>query len=365
MLHASLEEHHQMPAQRWPSHLLPAVRRGLFAIALPLLALSAAAHTPRYALVDQWRVPGTGGWDLLTYDPPRHRLFVTRGDRVEAFNADSGALLGRIPRTAGVHGVALAPDLNRGYTSNGLANSITEFNYDTLEVVREVALPGLGPDTIVYEPRRHRLYAFNGHSSDVTVLAADTLAVVGQIALPGTPEFAVDDGQGHIHLNIESDPGALVVIDTATLAITSSWPLTGCDSPTGLAFDRSHQRLFSACANQVMVVTSAVSGQQLARVPIGGRPDGAVYDPVRHLAFSSNGVGTLTVVGADAHDRYTVATTVVTRPGARTLALDADTGRVFLVTAQFGPIPAATPEHPHPRPQPLPDTFTILVIAPN
>lgn len=341
------------------------MRPALFLLALPLLALGAPAPAPAYGIVDQWRAPGTGGWDLLSYDAPRHRLFVTRGDRVEVFDTESEALLGRIPNTAGVHGVALAPDLNKGFTSNGQANSVTEFNYDTLEIVREIPLPGQGPDAILYEPRHHHLFTFNSRSKDVTVLMADTLAVVGRIALPGAPEFAVDDGHGHIDLNIESDPGALVVIDAATLAINSTWPLTGCDGPTGLAVDRAHQRLFSACANQVMVVTSAVSGQQLARVPIGSRPDGAGYDPIRHLAFSSNGVGTLTVVGTDSHDRYTVATTVLTQPGARTMALDADTGRLFLVTAKFGSPPTATPEHPHPRPPPLPDTFTILVIAPH
>jgi YVTN family beta-propeller protein len=348
--------------------LLSPIRRAaqaLFAALLPALAAAAPSSHSQFSVVERWKLQGSGGWDLLTFDAARHRLFIARSDRVEVVDANTGTLLGRIANTAGVHGIALAPDLNRGYTSNGRTNTVTEFDYSTLQTLREVPVPGSNPDVILYEPGAGHLFTFNGHSNNVTVYDAHTLAVRATISLQGPPEFAVLGGDGHVYVNIESEPGRLAVIDAAKFSTVATWPLDGCASPTGLALDAARVRLFSACANRVMVVTDARNGRQLARLPIGAHPDGAGYDARRGLAFISNGVGTLTVVHAVSPDGYAVATTLATQPGARTMALDPESGRIYLVSADFGVAPPATAEHPHPRAPPLPDTFTILVAAPH
>jgi DNA-binding beta-propeller fold protein YncE len=335
--------------------------------ALALQALPAPAHaaTPTYAVEARWQLGGSGGWDYLSVDAATHRLFVSRGDHMEVVDTRSGALLGRIEGTAGVHDAALAPLLGRGYTSNGRANSVTEFDYTTLAPKREVPVPGQNPDTILFEPLHGHLYTFNNRSHDATVFDVATLGVLAQLKMPDAPEFAVDDGAGRIYVNIDSDPGQLVVIDAARMAITATWSLPGCEGPSGLALDRAGHRLFSVCGNKVMVVTDALGGRQLARLPIGARADGAAWDAGRQLAFSSNGEGTLTVVDASQPGRYAVAATLATQPGARTIALEPDSGRIFVVTADFGPVPPATAENPRPRAPPLPGTFTVLVVAPR
>ncbi len=328
-------------------------------------ATAAPAGDAAYAVVDRWMPGGAGGWDYLTADAPRHRLFVTRGDRVEVLDTDSGKVIGAIANTAGIHGVALAPDLKRGYTSNGRANSVTEFDYDTLAVLREVAVPGANPDAILYQALGHHLFTFNGRSKDATVFDARTLAVIATLPLPDKPEAAVDDGNGRVYVNIESEQGQLAAIDTATLALAATWPLPGCTRPTGLALDSANGRLFSVCSSNVMAVTDAKTGRQVVRVPIGAGPDAAAYDAAHRLVFSSNGEGTLTVVREVSPDEFSVAAIVTTQRGARTMALDPATRRIYLVTADFGPAPPATPEQPHPRPAPRPDSFTVLVAAPG
>ena len=335
----------------------------LLSLAAALSATAVAA--PAYQITDRWQLGGTGGWDYLTVESARHRLFLSRGDHVDVVDTTSGKVVGRIGPTAGVHGVALAPDLGRGFTSNGKSNSITEFNLETLAVLRDVPIAGENPDAILYEAGHHRLYVFNGRSRDALVLDAGTLAIVKKLPMPDKPEFAQDDGHGHVYVNIESEHGQLLRIDTATLAIDAVWDLPGCASPSGLALDRAHQRLFSVCDGKVMAVTDAATGRQVARVAIGEGPDAVEYDAAQGLVFSSNGEGTLTVVRQDSADRYHVLTQLPTQKGARTMALDPATRRVYLVTAAFGAAPAATEEQPHPRPAILPDSFTVLVAAPR
>jgi YVTN family beta-propeller protein len=328
-----------------------------------VLAFAVVAHADSGLQVQQrWKLGGVGGWDYLTVDS-QHRLFLSRGTQVDVVDTRTGKLVGTIPNTQGVHGIALAPDLHRGFTSNGRADSVTVFDLDTLKIIQEVKVPAHNPDCIVYDPVGRHVFTFDGRSKDVTVLDASTLAVVTTIPVPDKPEFAQDDHAGHLFVNIESDPGQMVVIDSAKLAVQSTWPLPGCNSPSGLAIDRAHHRLFSVCDGNVMVVTNGDSGAQVAQVPIGRGPDAAAYDEKRGLVFSSNGEGTLTVVHQESADHYRVLATVKTQVGARTMALDPVTGRVYLVTADFGPPPSPTPEQPHPRPTPLPDSFTVLVVG--
>jgi YVTN family beta-propeller protein len=326
-----------------------------------LVAEGAAA--PNMEVLQSWKLGGAGGWDYLTVDSAKKRLFISRATRVDVVSLESGKLVGSIPDTQGVHGIALAPGLNRGFTSNGRANTVTVFALDTLKVIQEAKVSGRNPDAILYEPSGKHVFTFNGASKDVTVLDASSLAVIATIPVPDKPEFAAQDGRGQIFVNIESDPGQMVVIDTQKLTVKSTWPLPGCNSPSGLAIDSAHRRLFSVCDGKVMAVTDAVSGKQAALVPIGEHPDAAAYDKKRGLAFSSNGEGTLSVVHEDSADGYTVVQTLPTQRGARTMALDEATGKVYLVTADFGPAPAATAEQPHPRPTLVPDSFVVLVVG--
>lgn len=335
---------------------------------LGILGLLASMHSGAAAggemqVLQRWKLGGAGGWDYLSVDSSTHRLFLSRGTRVDVVDLNSGKIVGAIADTQGVHGIAFAKDLNRGFTSNGRANSVTVFELDSLKTVKEVTVPGKNPDAILFEPVNKRVITFNGASKDATVLDASSLAVIGSIPLPDKPEFAVEDGRGNIFVNIESDPGQMVVIDGKSLAVKSTWPLTGCNSPSGLAIDTARNRLFSVCDGKVMAVTDSATGRQVALVPIGEHPDAAAYDPKRAAAFSSNGEGTLTIVHQDAADRYSVTGNLPTQRGARTMALDAATGRIYLVTAEFGPAPAASAEQPHPRPAPIADSFVVLVVG--
>ena len=237
------------------------------------------------------------------------------------------------------------------------------FDLASLKVVKEGPVSGHNPDAILYEPSGKHVFTFNGKSKDVTVLDATSLAVVATLPVPDKPEFAADDGAGHIFVNIESEPGQMVVIDTRSLTIKATWTLPGCASPTGLTIDRVHRRLFSVCDDKVMAVTDADTGKQVAKVMVGEGPDAAAFDAKHGLVFSSNGDGTLSVVKQESPDRYTVVQSVATQRGARTMAVDAAHGKIYLVSADFGPPPPATPDHPHPRPTPLPDTFNVMVVS--
>jgi YVTN family beta-propeller protein len=323
---------------------------------------SALADSPR-KVQQHWNVGGSGGWDYLTLDSTGQRLFISHATRVEVVDTRTGKVTGSIDGTNGVHGIALAEDLNRGYTSNGKADSVTMFDLGTLKVIKEVPVPGHNPDAILYDPAGKHVFTFNGRSKDVTVLDAANLTVVTTLPVPDKPEFAVDDGQGQIYVNIESEPGQMVVIDSRKLTIKATWSLPGCASPSGLAIDRTHHRLFSVCDGNVMAITDGVTGKQVAKIKIGEGPDAVAFDAQRGLVFSSNGDGTLTVVHQESADRYRVAESVQTKRGARTMALDPVSGKVYLVTADFGPPPAPTAGQPHPRPVPVPDTLNVLVVG--
>jgi DNA-binding beta-propeller fold protein YncE len=273
---------------------------------------------------------------------------------------DSGKTLDEIPDTPGVHGVALAPDLGRGFTSNGRESMITIFDLKTLKPIQKVKT-GDTPDAIAYDPKSRRVFTFNarGHSASAIDAAKGTL--VGEVPLGGKPEFAVSDGKGHIYVNIE-DKNEMAVIDPDKLTVTARWPLAPCEEPSGLAFDQEHRRLFAGCSNKMMTIVNADTGHVVTTVPIGQGVDANAFDPGTQLAFSSNGEGTLTVVHEDAQDKYLVLGDVETARGARTMALDPKTHTIYLVTAKFGPKPAPTADNPRARPPMLPGTFELLII---
>ena len=329
----------------------------------PPAKVAAAPAAPQLAVLQRWTVGGDDGWDYLSFDPTTKQLFVSRHSRVDVISVDTGTVVGSIPNTQGVHGIAIANTLRRGFTSNGTANSVTVFDLDNLHVIKIVDIPARNPDAILFDRESAQVFTFNGSSNDVTVLDANDLSVTARVTLPDKPEFAVNDGEGHVFVNIESDPGRMTVIDNQSFGVKASWNLPGCDSPTGLAIDRVHHRLFSVCDAKVMVVTDSQSGRQVATISIGEHPDAAAYDPARGLVYSSNGDGTLTVIHQDTPDHYTVIQTLATKRGARTMALDPGTGKVYLVSADFGPTPAPTDDVPNPRPATIPGTFVVLVVG--
>jgi YVTN family beta-propeller protein len=344
-------------------HLPALVFATLLAVQSVAAARSDEAEQASFHVIERWPVGGTGSWDYLTLDAAGRRLFVTRENRVDVFDTASGAKAGSIPDTPGVHGVALAPRLRRGYTSNGRAATVTAFDFDTLRTLKTAKVSGANPDAIVFEPVGRHVLTFNGGSSNASVLDATTLEVVATIALPDKPEFAVADGAGRVFVNIESERGQIVVIDARALAVAATWPLPGCERPTGLALDRTHKRLFSVCGAKVMVVTDAATGRNVARLAIGEHPDGAAFDAGLGLLFSSNGDGTLTIIHQDDPDHYHLVATLATQKSARTLAVDPAAHRIYLVAADFGPPPQPTTEEPRPRSPMLPESFTVLVAA--
>ncbi len=319
-----------------------------------------------YGVSTIWQLGGTGGWDYLALEQSGARLFVSRGDRVDVVETATGRRQGIIPDTAGVHGIAFAPELKRGYTSNGRANTVTAFELDSLRVIKESTVAGKKPDAILYEPRAQHVFTADGATNDVNVLDPMTLQLVAVIPLPGPPEFMATDAAGTVFVNIEGDIGRLVAIDARTLKIKGNWALPGCANPTGLAIDTAHRRLFSVCANQVMVVTDGSTGHQVFRVAIGDGPDAAAFDADLGFVFSSNGNdGTLTVIHQETPDEYRVVATVQTQKSARTMALDPATHRIYLAAARLGATPPATTDEPRPRPALVPDSFVILVAEPK
>ena len=327
------------------------------------VAVSSPAPGPSgYHLLKKIPLGGEGFWDYIIFDSPTRRLFISRGTKVVVLDVDSGKAVGEIPNTDGVHGIALASDLGRGFTSNGRAGTVTIFDLKTLQVIGS-AQAGTNPDAIIYDPASKRVFAMNGRSKDVTAIDGATGKVVGTIPVDGKPEFAAADGAGRVYVNIE-DKSEEQQIDSQNLKVTATWPLAPCDEPSGLAMDSANRRLFAGCGNKMMGVINADTGKVVATPAIGEGVDADAFDPGTGYAFASNGgSGTLTVVHEDSPDKYSVVEDVPTQARARTMALDPKTHEVFLVTADFDPAPAATADNAHPRPTMVKDSFVVLVFG--
>lgn len=336
--------------------------RFLFAFVLLVFTLAGAdSASADYHLLKKVVLGGEGFWDYLTVDVPNRHVYISHGTHVMVVDADTFTVVGDIPDTKGVHGIAIADDLGRGFTSNGGANSVTIFDLKSFKVLGTVAT-GQNPDAIVYDPASHRVFTMNGRSGDSTVIDGATGTVAGTISLGGRPEFAAADGAGHVYANLE-DKSMVVAIDSNSLKILNTWPLAPGESPSGMAIDIANRRLFSGCHNKMMAIMDADTGKVIATPAIGQGVDANAFDPGTGLAFSSNGEGTLTVVHEDSPDKFTVVGNVSTQRGARTMALDARTHNIYLVTAEFGPAPAPTPGQRFSRPSVVPNTFTLLVFG--
>ena len=316
---------------------------------------------PYYAINKTTHLPGLTRWDYLTFDSKEHLLFITRNERVDVLSVLTNLIIGSIPAD-GAHGVALAPEFDKGFISNGKSNTITVFNLKTMQPMATVPT-GAKPDSIVYDAKTQRLFVANADSSDMTVISAKDNKVVGTIKLDGEPEFTVVDGKGKLYLNIV-DKSQIDIVDAKNLKIVGHYNLSpACNGPTGLAIDTIMKRLFSTCANKTMMIVDAESGKVIDTLPIGEHSDAAAFDAETGLAFSSNGDGTLTVVGLGNDGHYKVIQTVETKLTARTMAINPETHEIYLAAAETEGTDPPTAQHPQPRPHLKPDTFMIITVG--
>jgi YVTN family beta-propeller protein len=299
-----------------------------------LTCLVASASAGDYQITKKIPIPGQGSWDYLAVDEGARRLYVSHGTQVEVLDVDSGAVVGSIPKTSGVHGVAIAAELGRGFVSNGQSSTVTIFDLKTLKAIADVPT-GQKPDAIIYDPATSRVFAFNGGGNSATAIDAATGKVAGTVELGGGPEFAAADGNGIVYNNLE-DESMVLKIDSRKLTVEKRWPTAPCASPSSMAIDRANRRLFLGCRSKVMAVMNADTGQVITTLPIGDHVDATAYDPETKLIFNSNGEGTITVIRQDGPDKYSVVETVKTLPKAKTMALDPKTHRLFLSTAEAG-----------------------------
>jgi YVTN family beta-propeller protein len=325
-----------------------------------LFVVGAAFAAEGYKVITKIKIGATGGWDYVTVDSAAARLYASHGTEVGVVDLAAGKMVGKIPQLHGVHGIAVAADLGKGFITNGQSNSVTVFNLKTLEKMGEPAT-GTNPDSVCYEPKTQRVFTFNGRSSDSTAINAKTNEVIATFPLGGRPEFCQVDGAGKIYVNLE-DTAEVVEIDAAKPAVNRHATISPCEEPSGLALDQKDGVLFSACSNRIMAVTDIKTLKVVATPAIGPGSDGAAYDPVAGLAFSSNGGdGTLSIVKL-VNGKWATADTVQTERGARTLTVDPKTHRVYLLAAEFGPAPEAK-EGKKGRAPVLPDSFHVLVVG--
>ncbi len=323
------------------------------------LSFTATAQTKvsKYKIANKISLPGDGGWDYLSVDEPSGRLFVSHGNVVNVVDLKTKSLIGTIDETKGVHGIAFANDLNKGYISDGKDSTVTVFDLTTLKKLAKVKVTGANPDAIMYDPFSHNIFTYNAKSSNATVIDAKTDLVKATIPLDGKPEFSQTDGKGTIYVNIE-DKNEISVINATTLKVEKNWSIVPGEEPSGLALDIDNHRLFSVCSNKLMMVLDADNGKVIAQLPIGDRCDGVAFDPGKKRAYSSNGEGTMTVVQQVSKDIYKVLEIFPTQKGARTITVDKKSGCLYLSTAEY----ETQDPNSKQRPAMKPNSFTILEI---
>jgi len=326
-----------------------------------VVSSTAYAVAPGYHVIKKIQIGGEGGWDYLSIDSEARRLYVSRSTHVIVIDIDSDKIVGDIPDTPGVHGIAIASELGRGFISCGKSNTAVIFDLKILKIIGQVKT-GTNPDAILYEPTYKKVYTFKGKSNDATVFDAVSGKINATIPLGGKPEFAAADKKGKVYVNIE-DTAEVAEIDGKSLSVSRRFSLKPGEEPTGLALDIKNHRVFSGCHNKVMTVLDINKGNVIATVPIGSGVDGNGFDQKTGLAFSANGEGTLTVVKESAPGKYEVVETVPTQRGSRTMAIDVKTHNIYLPAAEFAPAPEQTVENPKPRPVQIKDSFVILVIG--
>ena len=332
-------------------------------IGLLLVTLIQAAHGQSYKLIKSVPIGGEGGWDCLSIDAQARRLYVTHSDKIVVVDIAQDNVVGEITDTPGVHGFAIAPELGRGFSSNGTESSVSVVDLKTFKTIAKVE-SGEKPDVILYDPAHFEVYVFNGRGKSATVINAKSNNVVATVPLPGQPEFAAIDQLGErVFCNIE-DKSEVAVIDMKTHAMTATWPVAPGAEPTGIAFDAVHHRLFATCHNKMMMMLDSDTGKVVAKAPIGAGVDGCAFDDARQLTFASCGDGTLTIAKEESLDKLTVVQTLTTERGARTMALDPGTHRIYTCTAQIAPDTGPSPSPgERRRPNYVPGTFHLLIYG--
>jgi YVTN family beta-propeller protein len=295
---------------------------------------AAPAESSGYSVIKKIPIAGQGSWDYLSVDEGARRLYVSHGTQVEVLDIDALTVVGSIPKTLGVHGIAISPEAGRGFASNGQASTVTIFDLKTLKPIADVPT-GQKPDAIIYDPATSRVFAFNGGSNSATAIDAATGKVAGTVNLNGGPEFAAADGNGSVYDNLE-DESLVLRINSRELKVEQRWPTAPCTSPSSMAMDRDNRRLFVGCRSKVMAVMNADTGKVITTLPIGDHVDATAFDPETKLIFNSNGEGTITVIRQDSPDTYSIVETVKTAPRAKTMAVDRRTHRLFLSTVENG-----------------------------
>jgi DNA-binding beta-propeller fold protein YncE len=339
----------------------------LAALSLALLAPARTAIAPQstgasgYHLVKKVKLGGSGGWDYLEVDPATHRLFISRATHVIVFDPGQEKIIGDIPDTQGVHGIAFANEFNKGFTTDGRSADSTMFDLASLKTLG-IIKTDKDSDAIIYDPFSKRVFTFNGDANTSTAIDAQSGKAIGTLPLGGGPEFGATDGKGKMFVNLE-DKSSLVKFDATSLKVENTWALAPCESPSGLAIDAAHEILIVGCHNKLMAFVDGNSGKVLGTVAIGQGVDANRFDPVTGYAFASCGDGTLTIAHEDSTSKFSTVEMIQTQRGARTMALDYATHVLYLVTADFGPSAAATPQNPRPRASIVPDTFTLLVYG--
>jgi YVTN family beta-propeller protein len=323
--------------------------------------LNAQTSKSHYKIAHKFNLEGDMGWDYLAADDATGRVYISHGNIVQVMDEATGKVLGTIADLNGVHGIAVADDLNKGFISNGKDSSVTVFDLKTFATLAKIKVTGKNPDAILYDPFTHKVFTFNGRTSNSTVIDAKTNAVIATIPLDGKPEFSASDGKGKVYVNIE-DKNEVCMINPTTMKVEQTWPVAPGESPSGLALDIKNHRLFMVCENKLMIVVDAESGKVITNLPIGEGADGVAFDPSNERAYSANGDGTMTVVEGKNGTDYKVLENVPTQKGARTIAVDTKTHHLFMPTCEFGDTPAPTKENPRPRPERKKGSFTILDV---
>lgn len=331
-------------------------------ILLSLMGLNAQNVTNGYKIVQKISLSGDGFWDYLNADDATGILYVSHGNMVNVADMNTGKSIATITDVNAVHGIAIVPELNKGYISNGGDSSVTVFSTKDFSVIKKVAVTGKNPDAIMYEPYSKTAITWNGRTSNATVIDTKTDKVIETIKLPGKPEASVTDGKGKVFVNIE-DKSEVCMINVKSWKIEQTWSISPGEEPSGLALDNASHRLFSA-TDKLMVILDAETGKVITTVPTGGRVDGAGFDPGLKRAYSSCGEGVLTVVQEENANSFKVLGNIPTQAGARTISVSAKTHRIYLPTAEFGPTPEKTADNQRPRPTVKPGTFTVLVVEP-
>ena len=339
-----------------------AIQRWTIICALASFCITALANEP-YKFLNEIPIGGEGGWDILTIDSAASRLYLSHATKVVVVDLAKNAVTGEIGDTPGVHGLIVAPDLERGFSSNGKESKVSVVDLRTLRTISKIDT-GANPDALVYEPRRYEVYVFNHSGNSVSVIDAKATGIVTTIPLDGNPEFAaVDSAAGRVYCNIE-DKSEVAVIDTAKHEVVGRWSLAPGTEPTGMAFDATHHRLFVGCHNKLMTMLDTETGKVVATVPIGAGVDGCAFDDATQLAFASCGDGSTTIAKEETSQKLTIIQTLKTERGARTIALDPQTHRIYLPTAQFHPPPSPAPGASPGRPMIVPNTLKLLVYGP-